>query len=331
MTAAPEQSAELSLLVRTLGTADQQLEQLTEGEIDSVVDGSGRLFVLRHAQEQLRDADAARRAAILDALPAQIALLDASGFIIAVNSTWRRFSELPGYRDRLHGPGQDYIASCECAQGFGHAATREVAAGIRAVLGGDAKCFEIEYRCGALVAPEWFLLSVHPVEGEGQRGAVLMHQDITRRKCQEEDLQRFASGLDAAEDAICLVDRRSMRYIHVNDSACRLHGRTRERLMALGPADTVGRSSAELEREYDALIADAGVPQSLESQRRDASGAMRWLEVRRHAHYFGDRWTIVVMLRDITERKPEALSKISPALLAKSRPSRAVLAKSSPP
>ncbi len=61
---------EIAALIETLHTTEQRLEQLTAGQVDSVADHEGRTFLLRRAQDQLRHNEAAKQAAILDALPA---------------------------------------------------------------------------------------------------------------------------------------------------------------------------------------------------------------------------------------------------------------------
>ncbi|HUF21280.1 MAG TPA: PAS domain-containing protein, partial [Burkholderiales bacterium] len=108
---------EVSALIKTLLETGQRLEELTAGEVDSVADRQGRTFLLQRAQEQLRHSEAAKQAAILNALPAHIALLDTQGLIISVNEAWRRFSgtnviQRPGYAI-----GVDYLAICDSAQG----------------------------------------------------------------------------------------------------------------------------------------------------------------------------------------------------------------------
>ena len=85
-------SDEVATLIETLHKTGQRLEELTAGEVDAVADRDGRTFLLRPAQEQLRYSEAAKQAAILNALPAHIALLDPQGLIISVNESWRRFA-----------------------------------------------------------------------------------------------------------------------------------------------------------------------------------------------------------------------------------------------
>jgi light-regulated signal transduction histidine kinase (bacteriophytochrome) len=59
-------AAEVAALIATLHSAGQRLEELTAGEVDSVMDRDGRPFLLRHAQEELRRSEAAKQAVILE-------------------------------------------------------------------------------------------------------------------------------------------------------------------------------------------------------------------------------------------------------------------------
>jgi diguanylate cyclase (GGDEF)-like protein/PAS domain S-box-containing protein len=119
----------------------------------------------------------------------------------------------------------------------------------------------------------------------------------------EERLRRFGKAMDAMVDAIYLVDRSSMRFVHVNDAACGMQNRTREQLLALEPDVVLGISREELERSYDALIAEGGDAKPLELPSRHTDGSCTWIEVRRQAQYSEDGWTIITLVRDVTERK----------------------------
>jgi len=74
-------------------------------------------------------------------------------------------------------------------------------------------------------------------------------------------------------------------------------------MLALEPWVSLSISRAELERSYDALIAGGVDTKPLEMPRRRKDGSQAWVEVRRHALRSGDRWTIVTLVRDVTERK----------------------------
>ena len=61
--AAPEPVVdEISALIEVLHHTGQRLEELTGGEVDAVTDRNGRTFILRRAQDQLRQSEAARQA-----------------------------------------------------------------------------------------------------------------------------------------------------------------------------------------------------------------------------------------------------------------------------
>ena len=133
--------------------------------------------------------------------------------------------------------------------------------------------------------------------------------EAAKHRADAETLLRFAAAMDATSDAIYLVDRPSMCFIHVNQAACRMQARTRAELLALPPAEVFAMAPAALERAYDALIADDVEPEPEEVFARGRGNAHTWMELRRHAQCSCERWTIVTLVRDITARK-EAETRI---------------------
>ncbi len=167
----------------------------------------------------------------------------------------------------------------------------------------------MEYPCGPHDERRWFLLTVAPLADDRPGGAIVMHVDITDQRRGKEALLRFAAAMDATADAIFLVDRSSMRFVHVNEAACRMQSQTRAELLASAPEDVSETPRAELERIYDSLIAEGADAKPVEVLRRRKDGSMAWVEVRRHAQRSGERWTMVTLVRDITARK-EAETRI---------------------
>jgi diguanylate cyclase (GGDEF)-like protein/PAS domain S-box-containing protein len=304
-----DDSEEISVVIRALREADLRLEELTAGEVDTVTDREGRSFLLQRAQKQLRAAEIVKQAAILNALPAFIAVLDGEGRVTSVNDMWGRLTAGNPLHGPAYGVGSDYLELCEKQRGPDAVDAHAAAAGIRAVLAGTRKSFSMEYPCALPSGQRWFLLTSTPLSADRRRGAVVMHVDITEQKRGEIELRRYAAAMDATADAIYLVDRPSMRFIHINEAACRMQGKTRSALLDDSPARIFGTSEEELAESYDEMI-ESGVDARPEEILKHVSGGSDvWMELRCHAERTGGRWTIVNMVRDVTDRK-EAESRI---------------------
>ena len=132
---------------------------------------------------------------------------------------------------------------------------------------------------------------------------LVIADDITARKRQEQDLQRLRVAMDATTDGIYLADRASMSYLYVNQAAACMSGRPHAQIMAQGPEGAIGKPRAEIERDYDAII-ESGVPEPpWESLRQRPDGSHAWIEFHRHAQQSEQGWMIIAVVRDITARK----------------------------
>lgn len=192
---------EIVALVETLNQAEQRLEALTAGEVDTVTDRDAQTLLLRRAQNPMRH----NEAAILNALPANIALLDPQGVIISVNEAWRQFARANAVQASEHGVGAHYLAIFDGARGADAAEAHQAAAGIRSVLTGASKRFAIEYPYPSLTEQRWLKIAVTPLSDDQLDGAVVMHLDITERKAAEAKTQRHTqlyAALSQCNEAI---------------------------------------------------------------------------------------------------------------------------------
>ncbi len=199
---AGDAAEEISALIATLHQTGQRLELLTAGEVDSVSDFEGRTFLLQSAQERLRHIEATKQAAVLNALPAHIALVDALGVIVSVNDAWRQFGTANSAHGPGHGVGVDYLAACDRARGVDAADARKAAAGIRAVLAGKKKRFSLEYPYHAPTEQCWFRMSVARLVEDRDNGVVVMHINVTDRKLTELEAIATRNQLQGILDAI---------------------------------------------------------------------------------------------------------------------------------
>ena len=137
-----------------------------------------------------------------------------------------------------------------------------------------------------------------------QVGQFLMRKRAEKKQRRRaEDLQRFRAAMDMSLDAIYLADRGSMRFVDVNKVGCEWLGLTREELLSLGPHDVLNTPREQLEREYDAVIAEGATGMRSESTYTSKDGRMGWAETHRRALRSEDGWIVVTISRDITERK----------------------------
>lgn len=184
-------------LIQDLCETERQLHQLTGGQLDAVTVDGGRQYLLRGAQEKLRDRESANRLlaetqmAILNALPAHIALVNSKGIIISVNEAWRRFASSNSFQGPEFGVGENYIQLCEQAAGDGSYEAKLAAAGIKKVIQGEAQHYSLEYTCDAPDEKRWYRLIVSPLHEGIPGGAVVMHLNITDQKLAERRLARI--------------------------------------------------------------------------------------------------------------------------------------------
>lgn len=252
-------SAEVLALIDTLHTTGRRLEELTDGQVDTVANRGGAPFLLRRAQDHLRLSEAAKQSAILNALPAHIALLDAQGKILTMNEAWRRFATANGLMGPDFALGVNYLQVCDAAHGVSCDEALPVAAGIRAVLEGRARSYALEYPCHSPSQQRWFQMTVTPLFENHPNGVVVMHIDITARKAAEERvvyLNRVYATLSGINSVIVRVRDRDTLF----DEACRLAvgaGGFRMALITLaeeGTGKTVLTASAGVDEAFSIAL-----------------------------------------------------------------------------
>ena len=141
--------------------------------------------------------------ALLDAMPAQVALIDRTGAILLVNQVWRRFAEANAASGAVQvGVGRNYFEVCRKAVLSGDVDAEVALDGILAVLQGRQETFSLEYACHAPGQMSWVLMRVVPLTG---LGAVISHTDISDRKLIATE-RRFREIADTAPAMLWMSD-----------------------------------------------------------------------------------------------------------------------------
>jgi PAS domain S-box-containing protein len=130
------------------------------------------------------------------------------------------------------------------------------------------------------------------------RGTV---QDITERRQREESLVLFRNLIESSSDALEVIDPETLRFLHVNEQACRDLGRSREELLRLTVRDIDQGLDESSGAEPGKKCGPGGVV-VFESVRRRKDGSTFPVEINLR-HVALDRTYLVCVVRDITERR----------------------------
>jgi PAS domain S-box-containing protein len=276
--------------VRRLQDVEEELQALTVGEIDAVVGPSGQAFLLGRAQEKLIRSEgeqrrlAATQTAVIDALPAHVALLDASGVIVSVDETWPDFACADGLRSPEFGVGRNYPSVCEAVVGDGAEDARSVANGMRSVLRGEAAEFSFEYPFHSLAETRWYHMAITPVRSESgagrPAGAAVMHVDISERKRAElhrdRERQLLRTLIDALPDLVYTMDTRG-RFVVCNSAMLKSCGfRSEEDLAGKGVFEVFPPAMAERFDAEDRRVLAGDAIWGREERSVNFQGAPRW-------------------------------------------------------
>lgn len=176
---------------------------------------------------------------VLNALDDEIALLDSSGLVIAVNTAWEKFrADNGGAADRCS-VGSNYIAACTSAKTPSSAVANIVPEGlVRTLQTGET--FRCEYPCDSPTEKRWFELTANRYRRNGNSYLIVQHRNISTRHIESEDIEKAYANSNAmaalvatTRDAIISYDLDG-NIITWNRSAQRLYGYTE--------AEIIGRS-----------------------------------------------------------------------------------------
>jgi signal transduction histidine kinase len=152
-------------------------------------------------EEALRKADGPPES-VLDSLTAEIAVLDETGAIVAINRAWREFARAnPPLRTNVS-EGANYLTVCDATTGSEAEEAAAMAAGIRAVQRCEQQEFVLEYPCHSPREQRWFNARVTRFLDHGAPRIVVTHENITARHQAEEELKRTLAELARSNEEL---------------------------------------------------------------------------------------------------------------------------------
>jgi len=150
-----------------------------------------------------------------------------------------------------------------------------------------------------------------PLVTQGRTLLYSVLHDITERKRLEAKLleseSKYRVVFEKASDGIFLTDANGV-FFDCNEMAASLHGRRREEIIGLSPADISdktqpnGKLSMELMRDKNAR-ALAGEPQHFQWRHQRADGISVDVDITLNRFYHGGAPCLIAVVRDITELK----------------------------
>ncbi|MGE3960729.1 MAG: ATP-binding protein [Dehalococcoidia bacterium] len=120
--------------------------------------------------------------AVLDGLPAHIALIDRSGVLRWTNRAWREFGErngaLPGFDG---GVGTNCIDVCRTTEGEDRPYALQIVTGLQQVLAGEIPRFVSTYPCATADELLWFRATFTALDHD-EFAVLAVHDDVTEER-----------------------------------------------------------------------------------------------------------------------------------------------------
>ena len=229
---------------------------------------------------------------VLDSVSNQIAVIDEDGTIVAINQAWQQFSmdnsEQPGQPALNTAVGTNYLKICSPSVGEIAPDARSANDGISAVLSGRLPIFSLEYPCHSPQELRWFTMTATPL-GNGGKGAVVVHQNITQRVLAEQKLLssevHFRMLTEGVADVVWKLDLK-LRFTYISPADERMRGYRSEEVLGRHVLELFTEEGVASIRQQLSLreLAEQSSGSSMDSvtfeaQQHCKDGSLVWTEI----------------------------------------------------
>lgn len=204
----------------------------------------------KHIEAKLKSSEERARA-IVNELPACIAIINDTGKILTANVAWKETvgnnpDVFPGVNE-----GDNFISFCDSPPGALVETLPKLSQAIRSIIKGDLIEYDIEYSCSLQDGIHWYYGRVSRMAGDGPIRLLMVHSDITKLKEAEQHNKRLAKSnrliLDSSGQGIFGVDKDG-RTIFVNKAVSSILGYQAEELKDQSFHEIVHHTNAKGER-----------------------------------------------------------------------------------
>jgi signal transduction histidine kinase/CheY-like chemotaxis protein len=171
----------------TVNSEKEQMLDLLISTFEEVLRSREREYETRLRADTERESHRVLQCA-LDALSAQIAIVDGASKIISVNAPWRAFASALPWQDA--GIGQSYLTIWEQTFATGLDDAPRILQGVRGVIEGATALFAADYPTRIDNAMRWFSLVATRFSDRGVPLVAIEQEDITARKQLEHQFQQ---------------------------------------------------------------------------------------------------------------------------------------------
>lgn len=214
----------------------------------------------------------------INVLADQVAVIDSSGNIVAVNSAWMEFGRTNGCDPAFPFIGANYLDLCERATGPAAPYAATAAALIRDVIFARKESASMEYPCDSALEKRWFRLRVTCAPAPGPRHVVAAHKRTVEPQLAARQLRLQQHLLASVEQAVIATDL-SGSIVFWNPYAERLYGWTAAEVMGRDIVDITPAVSAQGQAEQIMERLRQGESWSGEFQVRHRSGRIMPIHV----------------------------------------------------